>query len=374
MRITDLYWRRYRIPFRRTFTNRYEQIAYREGAILFMETDAGVRGIGEVAPMQGFGGTLDPVLAVLKQIRSALIGTPLDESGYWNLSWAVQAESSDTAASQILLSGLCLAFFDALAQAKQQSLATYLNGGQPTASHIPVNATLGGATIAELQAQAAQAVAQGFTCIKMKVGAARDVHGEIERVKAVREMIGDGITLRVDANGAWTFEQAVSMLEAFTAAGVALVEQPIAPAHIVGLRLLRERFPTLAIAADESITDINSANQVLKSDAADVVVLKPMAVGGVGDAVMIANLAIKQGVGVIITSLLDSGIGIAGALQVAAALPPPLLPCGLATADLLERTLIRESLSPINGYLAVPQGVGVGVTLDETQLEELVER
>ncbi len=367
MKLTDLYWRRYKIPFRRTFANRYEQLTFREGALLFMETDTGLQGLGEVAPLAGFGGTLAAAVDLLAKVRPLLIGETIDEHSYWNLSSAVMGWDASEETGRVVLSGLCLAFFDVIAQGKGQGLAAYLANGQPPATHIPVNATLGGKTIEALQWEAGQAMAQGFTCVKMKVGQG-SVAEEMARVQAVRSMIGDSVTLRVDANGAWTMEQANAMIDALADIGVALVEQPLAPNHRVGMRMLREHFPTFQIAADESIVDINSADEVLRTHAADVVVIKPMVVGGPVDAVMIAQRAIKKGVGVIITSLLDSGIGVTGALQVAAALPLPILPCGLATADLLEGTLIRESLQAVKGVVSVPQALGLGITLDETQI------
>lgn len=369
MVLTDLYWRRYKIPFKRTFANRYEQLMFREGALLFMETDGGMRGLGEVAPLIGFGGTLAAALELLAKVRPLLIAETIEEHSYWNLSSAVIGWDATDETTRVVLSGLCLAFFDLIAQRKGQRLGAYLSKRQPPAIHIPVNATLGGKTIEVLQWEAEQAVAQGFTCVKMKVGQGTYAE-EIERVQAVRSIIGDAITLRVDANGAWTMEQAYAMLDALADIGVSLVEQPLPPNHRVGMRMLREQFPTIQIAADESVVDINSADDVLRTHAADVLVIKPMVVGGPVDAAMIGQRAHKKGVGAIITSMLDSGIGITGALQVAAALPQPLLPCGLATADLLEGTLIRESLQAVTGMVAVPQGVGLGITLDEAQVAE----
>jgi o-succinylbenzoate synthase len=369
MRVTDLYWRRYKIPFRRTFANRYEQLEVREGLLLVMESDGGIRGLGEVAPLIGFGGMVVAAAALLGKMRPLIVGLNIEEHSYWNLSSAVMGWGASEETARVVLSGLCLAFFDLIARQKNQSLAAYLSKGQSPATHIPVNATLGGKSIEALQWEAQQAVAQGFTCIKMKAGAGT-VADEMERVKAVREIVGDGVTVRVDANGAWTMEQAKAILPALIEAGVALVEQPLAPGHRVGMRMLREQFPMMQIAADESVVDINSADDVLRTDAADVLVIKPMIVGGPVDAAMIGQRAIAQGKGVIVTSMLDSGIGITGALQVAATLPPPILPCGLATAGLLGGTLIQESLEAVNGMVSVPPGIGVGVTLDGAQVAE----
>lgn len=368
MQITDLYWRRYKIPFRRTFANRYEELAFREGALLFMESDSGLQGLGEVAPLVGFGGTMAAATELLKKVRPLLLGESIEEPAYWNLSSAVMGWDAPDDTTRIVLSGLSLAFFDLIAQTKKVTLAGYLNQGQATAPYIPVNATLGSTSIEALQWEAEEAVRQGFTCVKMKVGRGT-VAEEMRRVEAVRNSISDAMTLRVDANGGWNFEQARAMLDALVEMGVAVVEQPLAATHLVGMRMLREHFPTIQIAADESIVDINSANDVFRTHAADTVVIKPMIVGGPVDAAMIGKRAIEKGKGVIVTSLLDSGVGIVGALQVAAAFPQPLLPCGLATADLLEGTLIQESLQAANGVVAVPQGIGLGVTLDEEQVQ-----
>ncbi len=369
MIITDLYWRRYKIPFRRPFTNHYAKTQQREGALIFVETDTGIRGIGEIAPLEGFGGEIDPCLAFLGQARPALIGLELDQLLY-HFVMQVIVYDFDIFASQVIDSGLALAVADIQAQSENKSIAEWLRGSPPLHTTIPVNATLSATDDDILVAEIHAARAQGFQCVKLKVGMCASLEAEVARVALVREALGQSIELRLDANGAWDTETAATFLQAVAPYHIGLIEQPTPPGDISAMAELRGKNLGIPIAADETGYNLDYAQAVIRKEAADVLVVKPMFVHGPVDAYAIAMEALENWVGVIITSLLDTGVGIAGAVQVAAALPDPLFTCGLATADLLEATLVKESLTPTKGLLIVPQGIGVGVTLDEAQLAE----
>jgi len=187
-------------------------------------------------------------------------------------------------------------------------------------------------------------------------------------VAAVRQALGPAVELRLDANGAWTPRQALAMLDALQPYNIALVEQPTPPDDLDGLRLVRQHAPGIPIAADESASDAAAIERLITAAAADAIILKPMLLGGPRPALALARRIQAAGLQVIVTSLLDSGIGVCGALHVAAALPPPLPACGLATTALLADDLLRESLTPQRGRLAVPQRPGPGITLDDQAL------
>ena len=238
MKITDIYWRRYKIPFRHPFTNHYEQMQYREGALVFVETDTGIRGIGEIAPLQGFGGDLDPCLAFLGRVRSELIGLPLDQLLY-NFVMQVISRNFDLFASQVIDSGLGLAVADIQAQTENKSIAEWLKGSAPLTA-IPVNATLSATDDEALVAEIRAAVAQGFRCVKIKVGVRDTIEAEVARVALAREALGENIELRLDANGAWDSKTATAFLQAAAIYNIGLMEQPTPPRDIAALARVRK--------------------------------------------------------------------------------------------------------------------------------------
>jgi o-succinylbenzoate synthase len=367
MRVMRIAWDRYRIPFVADFHTAHGALPMREGIVLRLSDDEGRSGLGEIAPLPPFGGQLNDALTLLETLAPTLPGSPIAM-----LIEQAAAHPAMTAfplaTRQVVLGGLELAACDLLAQATGMPLAHWLSGAESQPAVIPVNATLGARDIADAERLARQAIVEGFGCIKLKVGSSDSPDEEAARVAAVRRAVGPAIELRLDANGAWTSQQALAMLGVVRPYNIALVEQPTSPDDLAGLRLVRDHARGISIAADESASDAAAIEHIIATAAADVLILKPMLSGGPRPALALARRARAAGLGVIVTSLLDTGIGVCGALHIAAALPPPLPACGLATTALLADDLIQEALIPQHGRLAVPQRPGLGITLDEEAL------
>lgn len=186
----------------------------------------------------------------------------------------------------------------------------------------------------------------GFPAVKVKVGRARR-EDDLARVAAVRELVGPGIALRVDANGVWDLDTAVEMLTALAPYDLELAEQPVA--RLEDLAVLRRRV-RVPIAADECVRTIEDACRLRALDAADAVVLKVQPLGGVRAALEVADAA---GVPAIVTSMLETSVGLAAGLALAAALPVLPYACGLATLDSLEGDVTHAPLVPRAGVLEV---------------------
>jgi L-alanine-DL-glutamate epimerase-like enolase superfamily enzyme len=243
---------------------------------------------------------------------------------------------------------------------------------------VGVNATL--ASIGpDASAEAArQAASAGFATLKLKAGAERETAVLVDRVRAIRAAVGPDVRLRLDVNGAWDLETATDRIDAVARFGLEYVEQPLAgddPAELAELRR-RVRVP---LAADETVTSLRAARLLLDAQAVDVLVVKPVRVGGIVVAAEIADLAADRGVPVVISTLFETGVGIAAGLAIAAALPDVrdggrlehLPDHGLATAGLLETDLLVEGLVLDGGFLRAPHGAGagrLGVSLDQSAL------
>jgi O-succinylbenzoate synthase len=160
--------------------------------------------------------------------------------------------------------------------------------------------------------------------------------------------VGPAVALRVDANGAWDLDTAVARLGALSRYGIELAEQPVA--SIEDLAHVRRRV-AVPVAADECVRSVADAQRVRALDAADAVVLKVQPLGGVRAALEVAEAA---GLPAIPTSMMETSVGIAAGLALAAALDDLPYACGLATAALLPADVTREPLAPsVDGRMRV---------------------
>ncbi|HEU5311630.1 MAG TPA: enolase C-terminal domain-like protein, partial [Candidatus Eisenbacteria bacterium] len=162
------------------------------------------------------------------------------------------------------------------------------------------------------------AAKRGFGTIKIKVGGAVPAD-DVARVRAARQEVGSHVRIRVDANQDWSEAEAVAALRAMESFGIEYCEQPVPAGAIESMARVRAAV-SVPIAADESVADATSARRVLEARAADVIVVKPMALGGLHAARAVAAQAQEFGAGVVVTSLLESEVGRAGALHFAASL------------------------------------------------------
>lgn len=358
MRIRRLRWTRYRIPFAAGLATAHGLLAAREGLIVLLETDAGAIGLGEAAPLPEFGGgTVEEAAALLRAIESRLVGQTCDAA--YSL---VTAQAAGHPAASAVRCALDVALLDVQGRSAGQRVAELLT--PCPASSVPLNATVAQTMTADAVAAARRAVAAGFRTIKLKVGVASSPEAEEERVASVRSAIGPEVALRLDANGAWTTEQAIALIRRLERYDIDLVEQPVSARDLEGLAQVH-RAVSAPVGADEALSDPGATRSIIAEHAADVLIIKPMAVGGLRAAREIIELASAADLGAIVTTAFDAGIGTAAALQLAATLPAPIQACGLATASLLESDLLTRSLRIEDGQMALPANSGLGVELDE---------
>jgi len=200
---------------------------------------------------------------------------------------------------------------------------------------VPVNALVDGPFLVQ--------DVRGFPAVKVKV---RDASG-VALVRAVRDAVGPDVGVRVDANGAWDVDTAVAMITRLAAFDLEYVEQPVA--SLDDLSKVRRRVD-VPIAADECIRSLDDARRLRALDAADVIVLKQQPLGGVRAALDVADAA---GVPAVVSSMMETSVGIAAGVALAAALPALPYACGLATLSALRGDVTRDPLVPVDGALPV---------------------
>ena len=215
----------------------------------------------------------------------------------------------------------------------------------PVRDRIPVNVTVP----AVGPEQAGQIVAaSGCQTAKVKVAEkGQAAHEDVERVEAVRDALGPGGRIRVDANGGWDVPTAARVLRQLSGYCLEYAEQPCAT--LEELAELR-RLTDIPVAADESIRRARDPLRVRAIGAADIVVVKVQPLGGVRAALAIAQAC---GLPVVVSSAVDSSVGLAAGVALAAALPELPYACGLATMSLLEGDVTAAPLAESGGELPV---------------------
>ncbi|GAA3815196.1 o-succinylbenzoate synthase [Nocardioides panacisoli] len=218
---------------------------------------------------------------------------------------------------------------------------------EPLRDRVPVNVTV--PAVGPAQAHEIVAVS-GCRTAKVKVAEPGQAAGEDEaRLEAVRDALGPDGRVRVDANGAWPVDEAVAAIGRLdrAAGGLEYVEQPCAA--VEDLAAVRRRVG-VPIAADESIRRAADPYRVRDLEAADIAVLKVQPLGGVRACLRIAE---DIGLPVVVSSALETSVGIAAGVALAAALPELPYACGLATVALLTDDVVGRSLLPDDGSLPV---------------------
>jgi o-succinylbenzoate synthase len=215
----------------------------------------------------------------------------------------------------------------------------------PLRSAVPVNCT-----VPAIGPERAAKIVRASGCATAKVKVAepgQTLADDLERVEAVRDALGSAGHLRIDANGAWSVDEALRSLKELARFDLEYVEQPCA--SVEDLAAVRRRTDVL-VAADESIRRAEDPLLVKKLEAADIAVLKVQPIGGVRACLEIAE---QIGLPVVVSSALETSVGIAAGVALAAALPELPYACGLTTVSMFMSEVVAEPLLPVDGFLQV---------------------
>lgn len=336
MIIQSLSFRPYRLAFGEPFPTALGTLYHREGFVIEVRDRDHRIDFGEAAPLAGFGmETLVETEEILQRFSTSLINNEIN------------AEVNDLQDIENLLRecdrtpaakhGIELALLNLLAQFHQiplaQLLANSVNGA--VRDQVAVNAVIGAISPDLAAAKAQVYLEQGYRCLKIKVGA-KDFPSDLQRLIAVRSQVGNDIQIRIDANQAWSVHEAIANLKQLAQLEflqIEYVEQPVAALDLEGMAKVR-RSQSIPVAADESVNNLAQLQQAIAAQAADIIILKPMALGGILTAHRAALIALQSGLDVVVTTTIDGAIARQAAYDLAAALPLKRA-CGLATGHLL---------------------------------------
>lgn len=342
----------YALPFKEPYVTARGTLTQREMVLLRITDKEGFEGLGEAVPLSLRGGVT--IEDVVRELRDA--GTSPSFADAIAIRSANEGEVPREMADGLSMPALC-----ALSTALLD-LAEKRNGH--TAWHAPVrcNATLVSGEPAAVAAEAERWAADGFSTFKLKVGTGDDV----AQVRAVREAVGEAARIRLDANAAWSLEEATEILAAVEPLRIELVEQPVAT--IAEASELAKR-TKIWLAGDESIVTVEDAEEAIRADSFSVTGVKLSKVGGFELGREVAGRMRSY-----VASALDGPVGIAISRRLAEWLDSPRfaeerLAHGLATQRLFTGTIAATECRLEGDLLHEADGAGLGVTIDEDSLE-----
>jgi muconate cycloisomerase len=333
--------------------------AVSEHAVVFVDTDAGVTGIGEIASVFKRRGRL-----LARDVEAALGPAVIGEDPF-RIAHLVQRMDRALDGVEEAKAGIEMALWDILGKALGTPVYTLLGG--KVRDRIPLSYSVPFGEPAAMAEYARERVREGHRTVKVKVGseAARD----IEAVRRVREAVGSGVRLRVDANMAWpTAKEAIRLIRAMEPWDLELVEQPLPPRELDAMAEVR-RAIGVPLMADESIRTPRDAMEVIRRGAADIANVYVTEAGGLLNASRIFTLCEAAGMPCMIGSMPEFGIGTAAQIHLGVAMPnlgPDSDTCGVLyhAEDLLTHPLRIEG-----GFAYPPEGPGLGVSVDMDVLE-----
>ena len=312
MKITEIRLGSISVPLRVPFKTALRTVTSVEDIILEIHTDTGAVGYGEAPPTGAVTGhTTGAIVGALKDhIIPNLLGKEVDafEDLMQLVQSCVHGNSSAKAAAD-------MALWDLYGQLYKLPVYKLLGGAR---KQLVTDITISVNEPEEMARDAATAIARGYDCLKVKVGA--DPTLDVARLRAVREVAGADIRLRIDANQAWDPKQAVRILNEMQEQGLKLefVEQPVKAHDIEGLKYVTEH-SFVPVLADESVFSPRDAMRVLEQRAADLINIKLMKCGGIYNALKIAAAAEVYGVECMIGCMLEAKISVNAAVELACA-------------------------------------------------------
>ena len=332
--------------------------------IVTVETDEGIRGFGEAASDPIYHGESQETIlqAIRKYLAPSLIGTdPFD------FEIILEKERRSIVGNPYACAAVDLALYDIMGK-KTRLPACKLLGGQ-IRDRIPVVFVLSLADrIEDIVREAEDCVKKGYKTLKIKVGVNPDL--DLERLRVIREAVGNSADIRVDANQGWTPDIAIKLIKKMEKYDLQLVEQPVPGWDLEGMARIAKAVET-PVMADESVFSPQMALRLVKMEAADIINIKIMKPGGLYNSKKIASIAEAADIPCVVGSMLETGIGTAAGAHFASANRIVEYPCEMIGPAYFKTDLIKEDIRPKDGFVSVPSVPGLGVTLNIDVIKKL---
>ncbi|GAA1857674.1 mandelate racemase/muconate lactonizing enzyme family protein [Asanoa iriomotensis] len=355
MTIEDVRTHRVRAPLHTPFVTALRRATSMETLVVEIVDADGRSGYGEAPQVwQVTGASLAGSEAcVTSMLRPLLVGRDPDD-----VVALCRATARAVAGNEGARAAVDVALHDLAARRLGVPLARFLGG---TARRVPTDVTLTAADEVGVADAARARVAEGFTVLKVKVGA--DPATDLARIRDVRAAAGPGTRIRLDANQGWEAKEAVRIIRAAQDAGadLELVEQPVDHRDIEGLRWVTDRVD-VPVLADESVYGVRDLVTVIRNRAADMVNVKLAKCGGLGPARTLLGLAEAHDMGTVVGTMMESPVGVGAAASLVAAYGTSAV-SDLDAAWWLSSSPVTGGLTYEPGAVILPSAPGLGLSL-----------
>lgn len=351
----DIY--RYTLPFTEPVTLKGVQLHSREGILIELTDENSVSELGETSPLPGFSReSLEDAEYQLHELASSLVGSSLPADSH-----LPEIPLTRELAPSVRF-GFELAVYNIYAASQGKALLGVLSDG--AGESVALNGLLIGSGEQVLD-EARRMREAGYEAVKLKVGA-RDVREDVDLVGAVADVLGDDVALRLDANRAWSFEEAVDFLRGTSDLRYEYIEEPLA--EPAGLSRLVDEYGA-RVALDESLVGMKPED-LLEHRYARAVVLKPTLLGGISRALRLGRVAGRIGAAPVISSAYETGVGTSALISLAAVIGGGRIPAGLDTYRRLAADVYEPALDLSAPSVSVKQISG-SRGLDRSRLEHI---
>ena len=330
------------------------------GVLVLIDTDEGLTGVGECV-----GPTLPPIQTIVeKEVTPLLTGCDPARLEWLRHRFYTFAANWKPMARHAW-AGVEMALFDLLGKAFNLPVVQLLGG--VCRSEVDFIGYVFIDTPEQNAQLAGDYVRQGFRTLKVKVG--RNIGQDVERLRAIREAVGEGVKIRIDSNMAWSVKTAIEAIKKMERFALQYVEQPVPDWDLEAMAEVR-RAVGVPIAADEACTDFRSALELVKRRACDVFVVYLSEAGGFGEAKKIVALAQEEGIACVLGTWAELGVGTLAAVHFVASCHP--FPFANDTHYPLQQDdVLGKMLEFQDGKLRVPQAPGLGGDLSMAKVQSL---
>ncbi len=329
----------YSLKLKMPFAASKVNLTERRGFIISLRSNSGMTGTGDAAPFPEFGSEAYEDDEKFLSRLSLQLSIDLN-----NTIKSINDNLSSIESHPALRHGIEQALLSLICNEEKISLNALVN--KTSNPIIPVNGAIGFLPGEKSVEKAADLIRQGFRTLKIKVG--RDDFGEdYSVIESIRKHLKGSYNLRIDANGKWSFDDAVNHLQQLEKFNIEYAEQPVN--DLQDFIQLKQK-TIIPLAPDESIRSVQDAKSFIERKAADYLILKPMMTGGLLPVLEIIEMAEQNNVRVVITSSFESAIGRSYAVFIAS-LIDSITAHGLSTGSFIEKDITDDPFPVTNGAI-----------------------
>lgn len=351
-----------RIPLKAVFRNSHLARVSQDSILVRVLADEGVTGVGDVDPDPGYSeeSFAETLSAIRDRLAPSLLG--MDPM---NIVAALERMDRLLPGRLDAKAAIEMALFDLKGKALGLPVHSLLGG--MLREEISLNGWIGMLPPEEAAREATVWLEAGFRSAKIKVGSG--IEQDRDRVMAVREAVGRNMALRVDANEAYTVEDAIRLARVLSPFDISLFEQPVSRHDLDGMAKVR-RAVEIPVMADEAILGPETLIEVIRKEAADIVKVKVMKQGGISRTTHMIQMAGAAGLKCVIGHGFGLAINTLAEIHVAASCRNILEGCEFVGPLKIQKDVVANRLFMEAGKVKVPHDAGLGAEIDEAKLEE----